>query len=158
MARPPSPTLFPYTTLFRSAIEAAGNKIFSDAKADRSRRGMGTTATIAALIDDHLFFGQVGDSRAYLLRGDRLVQRSEEHTSELQSQFHLVCRLLLGKKKMKALDPHVDVLRHPEDLRVTGFLLGVRRDGQDRALRVLGGDGLRDLRRGRMRGQQVARV
>ncbi len=41
---------------------------------------MGTTATIAALIDDHLFFGQVGDSRAYLLRGDRLVQVTRDQS------------------------------------------------------------------------------
>lgn len=62
------------------SIEAAGMRIFSEAKADRSRRGMGTTATIAALIDDHLFFGQVGDSRAYLLRGDRLVQVTRDQS------------------------------------------------------------------------------
>ncbi len=49
-----------------NAIEAAGLRIFSEAKLDRTRRGMGTTATIAAVMDDHLFFGQV-DSRAYIL-------------------------------------------------------------------------------------------
>ncbi|NUP06663.1 MAG: Stp1/IreP family PP2C-type Ser/Thr phosphatase [Polyangiaceae bacterium] len=63
-----------------SAIETAGMRIFSEAKADRSRRGMGTTATIAAMIDDHLFFGQVGDSRGYLLRGDRLVQVTRDQS------------------------------------------------------------------------------
>lgn len=62
------------------AIEAAGMRIFAEAKADRSRRGMGTTSTVAALIDDHLFFGQVGDSRAYLLRGDRLVQVTRDQS------------------------------------------------------------------------------
>jgi PPM family protein phosphatase len=55
------------------AIETANRRIFSEAKLDRARRGMGTTATVAALVDDHLFLGQVGDSRAYILRGDRLV-------------------------------------------------------------------------------------
>ncbi|NUO53595.1 MAG: Stp1/IreP family PP2C-type Ser/Thr phosphatase [Polyangiaceae bacterium] len=63
-----------------SAIESAGARIFSEAKADRSRRGMGTTSTVAALIDDHLFFGQVGDSRAYLLRGDRMVQVTRDQS------------------------------------------------------------------------------
>jgi PPM family protein phosphatase len=62
------------------AIEAAGLRIFSEAKLDRTRRGMGTTATIAALMDDHIFFGQVGDSRAYILRSDRLVQVTRDQS------------------------------------------------------------------------------
>ncbi len=62
------------------AIEAAGLRIFSEAKLDRTRRGMGTTATVAALVDDHLFLGQVGDSRGYLLRGDRLVQVTRDQS------------------------------------------------------------------------------
>jgi protein phosphatase len=63
-----------------SAIELAGARIFSEAKVDRTRRGMGTTATIAALLDDHLFLGQVGDSRGYILRGDRLVQVTRDQS------------------------------------------------------------------------------
>jgi protein phosphatase len=63
-----------------AAIELAGARIFSEAKVDRTRRGMGTTATIAALLDDHLFLGQVGDSRGYLLRGDRLVQVTRDQS------------------------------------------------------------------------------
>lgn len=62
------------------SIEAAGLRIFSEAKMDRTRRGMGTTSTIAALMDDHLFVGQVGDSRAYILRGDRLVQVTRDQS------------------------------------------------------------------------------
>ena len=62
------------------AIEAAGLRIFSEAKLDRTRRGMGTTATIAALLDDHLFIGQVGDSRGYILRGERLVQVTRDQS------------------------------------------------------------------------------
>ncbi|WP_218920279.1 Stp1/IreP family PP2C-type Ser/Thr phosphatase [Chondromyces crocatus] len=62
------------------AIEAAGLRIFSEAKLDRTRRGMGTTSTVAALLDDHLFVGQVGDSRAYILRGDRLVQVTRDQS------------------------------------------------------------------------------
>ncbi len=62
------------------AIESAGLRIFSEAKLDRTRRGMGTTSTVAALVDDHLFIGQVGDSRAYILRGDRLVQVTRDQS------------------------------------------------------------------------------
>ena len=56
------------------AVEAAGLRIYSEAKLDRQHRGMGTTATVAALVDSFLFLSQVGDSRGYILRGDRLVQ------------------------------------------------------------------------------------
>jgi PPM family protein phosphatase len=62
------------------AIEAAGLRIFQEAKLDRSRRGMGTTVTAAALVDDHLFFAQVGDSRGYLLRGGNLVQLTRDQS------------------------------------------------------------------------------
>ncbi|MBK9260470.1 MAG: Stp1/IreP family PP2C-type Ser/Thr phosphatase [Polyangiaceae bacterium] len=62
------------------AIEAAGLRIFSEAKLDRTRRGMGTTSTVASLLDDHLFIGQVGDSRAYILRGDKLVQVTRDQS------------------------------------------------------------------------------
>ncbi len=62
------------------AIESAGLRIFSEAKLDRTRRGMGTTSTVAALLDDHLFLGQVGDSRGYILRGERLVQVTRDQS------------------------------------------------------------------------------
>ena len=62
------------------AVEAAGLRIFHEAKADRSRRGMGTTVTAAALVDDVIFFAQVGDSRAYLLRGETLVQVTRDQS------------------------------------------------------------------------------
>jgi serine/threonine protein phosphatase PrpC len=62
------------------AIESAGLRIFTEAKLDRSRRGMGTTSTIAGLVDDHLFLGQVGDSRGYILRGERLVQVTRDQS------------------------------------------------------------------------------
>jgi protein phosphatase len=55
------------------SVEEAGSRIFAAAKMDRTRRGMGTTATVAGLIDHTLFVGQVGDSRAYVLRGDQLA-------------------------------------------------------------------------------------
>ena len=62
------------------AVEEAGIRIFNEARADRSRRGMGTTATIAALMDSRLFVAQVGDSRAYVLRGDRFTQVSRDQS------------------------------------------------------------------------------
>ncbi len=62
------------------AVEDAGVRIFNEARADRTRRGMGTTATIAALLDDRLFVAQVGDSRAYLLRGQSLVQVTRDQS------------------------------------------------------------------------------
>jgi serine/threonine protein phosphatase PrpC len=55
-----------------ASVEEAGARIYLAAKKDRTRRGMGTTATVAGLIDKVLFIGQVGDSRCYLLRNGRL--------------------------------------------------------------------------------------
>src|SRR2546430_4263917 len=72
--RPPRSTLFPYTTLFRSR---AGHQL--RARAHERRRGR----------------------RARRRAGGRHPLRSEEHTSELQSQSNIVCRLLLEKKKNK---------------------------------------------------------
>lgn len=63
-----------------NAIEEAGTRIFESARADRSRRGMGTTATVAALMDRTLFVGQVGDSRAYILRGGELKQITKDQS------------------------------------------------------------------------------
>ncbi|MBW2405237.1 MAG: serine/threonine-protein phosphatase [Deltaproteobacteria bacterium] len=54
------------------SIEEAGARIFLSAKRDRTRRGMGTTATVAGLVDKVLFVGQVGDSRCYIMRNGRL--------------------------------------------------------------------------------------
>jgi PPM family protein phosphatase len=62
------------------AVEAAGRKIYQEARSDRSRRGMGTTSTVAALMSERLFLGQVGDSRAYILRGERLVQVTRDQS------------------------------------------------------------------------------
>jgi PPM family protein phosphatase len=62
------------------AVEEAGMRIFNEARADRTRRGMGTTATIAALLDERLFVAQVGDSRAYVLRGEQLMQITRDQS------------------------------------------------------------------------------
>src|SRR5688572_32713483 len=85
--RPPRSTLFPYTTLFRSAGAQAAHQfgIFGgDIVLEGVRRRR------------HADYGRVVRPRAQY-RNDR-VERSEEHTSELQSQSNLVCRLLLEKK------------------------------------------------------------
>ena len=62
------------------AVEEAGVRIFNEARADRTRRGMGTTATVSALMDARLFVAQVGDSRAYILRNGELVQISRDQS------------------------------------------------------------------------------
>src|SRR2546430_3142832 len=84
--RPPRSTLFPYTTLFRSV--------------HRSTRRMRELLRVAALQGgfDILVGITIGLGMAVTL------YRSEEHTSELQSQSNLVCRLLLEKKKKKKRD------------------------------------------------------
>jgi serine/threonine protein phosphatase PrpC len=62
------------------AVEAAGLRIFQEAKVDRTRRGMGTTVTAAALVDDVLFLAQVGDSRGYILRQGTLTQVTRDQS------------------------------------------------------------------------------
>src|SRR5438067_9701754 len=74
--RPPRSTLFPYTTLFRSAADAQSQGPARDQPICHRHRALGG--------------------------------RSEEHTSELQSRFDLVCRLLLEKKKKKLINNNLD--------------------------------------------------
>jgi PPM family protein phosphatase len=62
------------------SVESAGLRIFQEAKADRTRRGMGTTVTAAALVDEVLFLAQVGDSRGYILREGQLVQVTRDQS------------------------------------------------------------------------------
>src|SRR2546422_8263630 len=91
--RPPRSTLFPYTTLFRSS-EARRAPAASGRGVLRSvRRGRGPQQGSGALSAGAIR-GRAGAAHP-ARRGDR----SEEHTSELQSRLHLVCRLLLEKKK-----------------------------------------------------------
>src|SRR2546422_3248395 len=85
--RPPRSTLFPYTTLFRSvfgALVLAGVR-----QRDRATRQR---------VRDRRHQGRCGQEE---LSVPQRHDRSEEHTSELQSRLHLVCRLLLEKKKKK---------------------------------------------------------
>src|SRR5438552_7585083 len=89
--RPPRSTLFPYTTLFRSEVELGrivgvdrDLAVVAPALAPGGREAVGRAVVVIvgqALLQQHL------------------AARSEEHTSELQSPDHLVCRLLLEKKK-----------------------------------------------------------
>src|SRR2546430_8555480 len=84
--RPPRSTLFPYTTLFRSdALSDLVAQLQDGAVDGRGQRGT----------------GKVVERRVQLADALRDQLRSEEHTSELQSQSNLVCRLLLEKKKKK---------------------------------------------------------
>src|SRR3989442_11383325 len=94
--RPPRSTLFPYTTLFRSAsrgnisgilqlLESFGNvRVLSSPKISV----LNNQTALLRVVDNIVYFN--------------VQVRSEEHTSELQSRPHLVCRLLLEKKKTKA--------------------------------------------------------
>src|SRR3712207_8569453 len=95
--RPPRSTLFPYTTLFRSAedgddhvvgdgVDALGH--LDDPVVVLDRAGLGLDHALDDVDDVGLLLGRL---------------RSEEHTSELQSRQYLVCRLLLEKKKSKTL-------------------------------------------------------
>src|SRR5688572_33281330 len=87
--RPPRSTLFPYTTLFRSI----GN--VRAAKAAIDDRHIGKTFRGGP----HADAGAADEERGVTGKRVLAVPRSEEHTSELQSQSNLVCRLLLEKKK-----------------------------------------------------------
>src|SRR2546430_11697629 len=86
--RPPRSTLFPYTTLFRSLDDRRREERPGGGPGRRHRLPVGPPGDRPA----------VEDRRRRALRPGRL-SRSEEHTSELQSQSNLVCRLLLEKKK-----------------------------------------------------------
>src|SRR6266513_3735277 len=87
--RPPSSTLFPYTTLFRSTTPLI-----------RPTSGIFAVRSILSF---------------------RRERRSEEHTSELQSRFEHVCRLLLEKK-------NIHIRLHHRSLRISRFIPGLRRD------------------------------
>src|SRR5689334_23836623 len=93
--RPPRSTLFPYTTLFRStpSVSLTGPGLRLAGEVLLERLASFASTQLAA-------YGHTAQPlmAACLLLGDGRY-RSEEHTSELQSQFHLVCRLLLEKKK-----------------------------------------------------------
>src|SRR2546422_4236772 len=91
--RPPRSTLFPYTTLFRSPRSPTSvSSPSGSARTKSSREALATAPTTSASL---------------------AVGRSEEHTSELQSRLHLVCRLLLEKKKKRNSHPLLAPARPP---------------------------------------------
>src|SRR2546422_8347821 len=95
--RPPRSTLFPYTTLFRSRASLSHG-------AGWSRRCLWDGGSILESARDAI------PEVETILRLERAAdQRSEEHTSELQSRLHLVCRLLLEKKKNIRLNQYVSL-------------------------------------------------
>src|SRR2546429_1542328 len=98
--RPPRSTLFPYTTLFRSGHFHA------------------RTCFVSAFDRAAVNAGRVSYIPVYLSSIPKLF-RSEEHTSELQSRLHLVCRLLLEKKKIYVLYLLYDAILPIASVRVT---------------------------------------
>src|SRR2546422_8301660 len=111
--RPPRSTLFPYTTLFRSGVWRPRGRWNEERHAQRSRiaprlrpptecGGPAAAGTMTdALVTGGTGFVGANVVRELLAQRRRVrVLRSEEHTSELQSRLHLVCRLLLEKKKI----------------------------------------------------------
>src|SRR5690554_7206001 len=100
LRRPPRSTLFPYTTLFRSKRVPAGSVALAGrqtaAYPTETLGGWNLLGRTSARL-----FDREREGFSLLRVGDqvRFVSRSEEHTSELQSRPHLVCRLLLEKKK-----------------------------------------------------------
>src|SRR3712207_7811699 len=97
--RPPRSTLFPYTTLFRSHLvaDARPDRRLEARRRQRGRQGARPLAPAAVRLaeDEAVAVAVLDHARRRHLR--RRVDRSEEHTSELQSRQYLVCRLLLAK-------------------------------------------------------------
>src|SRR2546429_5301023 len=94
--RPPRSTLFPYTTLFRSVYYEGGKARSTALAVDLNADSKVTSGRIEILVTDQ-GAGVRNQGQMVASAGD--FRRSEEHTSELQSRLHLVCRLLLEKKK-----------------------------------------------------------
>src|SRR5688572_32741127 len=101
LRRPPRSTLFPYTTLFRSLVHGLPYAALRYANVYGPRQNPHGEAGVVAVFSERILAGTAprinGDGRQtrdYVYVGD---VRSEEHTSELQSQSNLVCRLLLEK-------------------------------------------------------------
>src|SRR5687768_18059114 len=90
--RPPRSTLFPYTTLFRSTLLKTVGV------------GLGAISLAPLLSACGMIPGMGGDKLTVWTDATFAPPRSEEHTSELQSRLHLVCRLLLEKKKNNKID------------------------------------------------------
>src|SRR5205814_8417015 len=94
LRRPPSSTLFPYTTLFRSSVQPMMRENASTATRYTNTNASSTQNPLSAAY-------RIGPNIAASWFS-LIARRSEEHTSELQSLRHLVCRLLLEKKKKES--------------------------------------------------------
>src|SRR5438045_5223883 len=100
LLRPPRTTLFPYTTLFRSglrpdAVIVRPVYLYRNVPVAGSARPFRSEAEFDSLADRYLEVAAFRDLSVYATPQVGEVRRSEEHTSELQSLRHLVCRLLL---------------------------------------------------------------
>src|SRR5690606_39760532 len=98
--RPPSSTLLPYTTLFRSVLVQEAHRALVQVQRalDPAAAGLAHAAPVLERVADQLLGRDRGDGLVPVLHRHRVqrdVDRSEEHTSELQSRENLVCRLLL---------------------------------------------------------------
>src|SRR5689334_24039468 len=98
LRRPPRSTLFPYTTLFRSYavhgwLDDTDNQL-------RQPHVLGRRTLPAWVVSGSMWMLAAAEIGGFVV----LLARSEEHTSELQSQFHLVCRLLLEKTNESRFD------------------------------------------------------
>src|SRR3712207_7872617 len=96
--RPPRSTLFPYTTLFRSDLQDPAGDVVEEVAV------VGDDQHRAGIVAERPF--QPGDALGVQVVGRLVEERSEEHTSELQSRQYLVCRLLLEKKKKISYNIH----------------------------------------------------
>src|SRR3712207_8238031 len=96
--RAPRSTLFPYTTLFRSDVLELQNKIHSQVQSevDKNQREYFLREQLKAIQKE---LGEADAQGREVVKLREKLDRSEEHTSELQSRQYLVCRLLLEKKK-----------------------------------------------------------
>src|SRR5256884_3660156 len=110
--RPPRSTLFPYTTLFRSVKDADGNVISNPTVTFASRNPLVASFSPGGVLNGLARGQSVVVATA---SGGSAPARSEEHTSELQSRLHLVCRLLLEKKNTLTEDHSEYAPRLPTD-------------------------------------------
>src|SRR2546422_5716750 len=91
--RPPRSTLFPYTTLFRSPLWPRNSRVGENSPS--------LCPTMFSVTYTGTNLLPLCTANVWPTNSGRMVLRSEEHTCELQSRLHLVCRLLLEKKKKK---------------------------------------------------------
>src|SRR5437870_10988094 len=95
LRRPPRPPLFPYTTLFRSELGIGREVVITGLQQDVRPWLAACDALVLCSLTEAFSLAAL----EAMALGKPVVHRSEEHTSELQSRGHLVCRLLLEKKK-----------------------------------------------------------